>query len=192
MDQSEDDDGLAGKLLIAMPGIDDDRFKKAVILICAHSEEHAMGIVLNRAMGDFTLPDLLDQLEVPIEDEAPNEPILLGGPVGKDRGFVIHTEDFESIGATIPINQCLRLTATKEVLQAIASPERPKRSRLALGYSGWGPKQLENELKENIWLVVDADDEIIFDSDFDGKWERAIQKLGISPAMIQGGTAGQA
>lgn len=192
MDYSHDEDGLAGKILIAMPGIDDERFAKAVILICAHNDEHAMGIVLNRAMGDLTLPELLEQLDVPIEIEPPEDAVLIGGPVGKDRGFVIHTEDFQSIGATIPIGNGLRLTATKEVLQAIASDECPARCRLALGYSGWGPLQLENELKENVWLVADADSEIVFDSDFDGKWERAINKLGISSAVIQAGPAGHA
>ncbi len=192
MEFTHDDEGLAGKLLIAMPGIDDERFSKAVILICAHSDEHAMGIVLNRAMGDITLPDLLEQLEVPMVVIPPNEPILLGGPVGKDRGFVIHSEDFESVGATIPVGEGLRLTATKEVLQAIASEHRPRKSRLALGYSGWGPLQLEDELKQNVWLVVDADDEIVFDSDFEGKWERAIAKLGISPATLQSGPVGHA
>lgn len=192
MDYSHDDDGLAGKLLIAMPGIDDDRFARAVILICAHNDEHAMGIVINRAMGNLTLPELLEQLDVPMEVNPPEDAVLLGGPVGKDRGFVIHTEDFESIGATIPIGNGLRLTATKEVLQAIASNECPKRCRLALGYSGWGPMQLENELKENVWLVADADDEIIFDSDFEGKWERAIRKLGISPTALQSGPVGHA
>lgn len=193
MDYSHDNDGLAGKLLIAMPGIDDERFSRAVILICAHNDEHAMGIVLNRAMGDLTLPELLDQLNVPIATAPPSDPILLGGPVGKDRGFVIHTDDFESIGATIPVGEKLKLTATKEVLQAIASEDCPKRCRLALGYSGWGPLQLESELKENVWLVADADDEIIFDSDFDGKWERAIRKLGITPSFLQNsGPAGHA
>jgi putative transcriptional regulator len=192
MEYSNDEDGLAGKILIAMPGIDDERFARAVILICAHNDEHAMGIVLNRAMGDLTLPELLDQLDVPIEIEPPEDPVLVGGPVGKDRGFVIHTEDFESIGATIPIGNGLRLTATKEVLQAIASDECPARCRLALGYSGWGPLQLESELKENVWLVAEADSEIVFDSDFDGKWERAINMLGISSSALQGGPAGHA
>ena len=188
----ENEDGLAGKLLIAMPGIDDDRFSKTVILVCAHNDEHAMGIVLNRAMSDLTLRELLDQLNVPIESSPPEDAILLGGPVGKDRGFVLHSEDFESIGATIPVTEGIRLTATKEVLHAIASRECPRKCRLALGYSGWGPHQLETELKENVWLVTDADDDIIFDSDFDMKWEKAVQKLGISPDQIQVGQAGRA
>ena len=192
MEFSHDEDGLAGKLLIAMPGIDDKRFSKTVILVCAHSDEHAMGIVLNRTMGDITLPDLLEQLDVPITVAPPEDAVLLGGPVGKDRGFVIHSEDFESVGATIPIGDGLRLTATKEILQAIASEDRPKKSRLALGYSGWGPMQLENELKENVLLVVDADDGIMFDSDFEQKWERAIAKLGVTPANLHAGPAGRA
>ena len=192
MEFSHDTDGLAGKLLIAMPGIDDERFARTVILLCAHSDEHAMGIVLNRAMGDLTLPELLEQLDVPISIVPPQDPILLGGPVGKDRGFVIHSEDFESIGATIPIGKGLRLTATKEVLQAIASSDRPKHCRLALGYSGWGPMQLDAELKQNVWLVVDADHDIVFDCDFAGKWERALQKLGISADRLQSGPVGHA
>ncbi|MFC6197214.1 YqgE/AlgH family protein [Ponticaulis profundi] len=192
MHEFENEEGLAGKILIAMPGIDDDRFSRTVILLCAHNDEHAMGIVLNRTMMDLTLPELLDQLNVPIQANPPTDPILLGGPVGKDRGFVLHSEDFESIGATIPVADGIRLTATKEVLHAIASEECPKKCRLALGYSGWGPHQLEAELKENIWLVTDADDEIIFDCDFDNKWEKALQKLGISSTQIQIGTAGSA
>ena len=188
----DDSDGLTGKLLIAMPGIDDDRFDRTVILLCAHSDEHAMGIVLNRTLMDITLTDLFDQLEVPMEESLPDDPILHGGPVGTDRGFVIHSPDFESVGATIPICNGLKLTATKEVLSAMASAERPEKCRLALGYSGWGPQQLEAELRQNVWLVVDADEEIIFDTDFDQKWERAINKLGMSPSSLQGGTAGHA
>ena len=192
MDYSLDDDGLAGKLLIAMPGIDDKRFSRAVILICAHSDEHAMGIVLNRIMDEFKLPELLEQMDVPITTPPPDDIILIGGPVGKDRGFVIHSEDFESIGATIPVGDGLRLTATKEVLQIIASDECPEKCRLALGYSGWGPMQLEEELKENVWLVADADDEIIFDDSIDDKWVRAMAKLGISPGILQSGLSGKA
>ena len=188
----DETEGLTGKLLIAMPGIDDERFEKSVILLCAHNEEHAMGIVLNKEMGDLRLPDLLDQLNVPIDGLLPDAPVLHGGPVGQDRGFVIHSEDFESIGATIPVGNGLRLTATKEVLAAIASSDPPSRSRLVLGYSGWGPNQLEAELKQNVWLVVDADEGIIFDTDFDGKWERAVNKLGVSPSQLQPGTAGRA
>ncbi|MAI90836.1 YqgE/AlgH family protein [Ponticaulis sp.] len=188
----DETEGLTGKLLIAMPGIDDERFEKSVILLCAHNEEHAMGIVLNKAVLDITLPELFDQLEIPIVGSPGNDPILKGGPVGQDRGFVIHSEDFESAGATIPISNGLRLTATKEVLSAMASNAPPVKCRLALGYSGWGPKQLEAELKQNVWLVVDADDEIIFDTDFEGKWERAMQKLGISPARLQRGPVGRA
>ena len=182
---------LSGKLLIAMPGIDDERFERTVILLCAHSDEHAMGIVLNKAMSDLTVAELLEQLNVP-NGSGLHDPIVIGGPVGKDRGFVLHTEDFETIGATIPVTNGIRLTATKEILHALASSEPPARSRLALGYSGWGPQQLEAEIRENVWLVVDADDEIIFDSDFSGKWERAVNMLGISPDKLQGGTVGTA
>ncbi|MAT34924.1 MAG: hypothetical protein CMK06_07250 [Ponticaulis sp.] len=188
----DESDGLTGKLLIAMPGIDDERFDRSVILLCAHNDEHAMGIVLNKTLLDITLPDLFEQLDVPIEVSPPDAPILHGGPVGTDRGFVIHSEDFESIGATIPICNGLRLTATKEILNAMASTAPPEKCRLALGYSGWGPKQLEAELRENVWLVVEPDEEIIFDSDFSGKWERALRKLGISPDKLQGGQAGHA
>ena len=188
----DETDGLAGKMLIAMPGIDDDRFDRSVILLCAHSDEHAMGIVLNKAMADITLPDLFEQLDVPMEISPPIGPVLHGGPVGTDRGFVIHSEDFESIGATIPIGEGLRLTATKEVLNAMASSDPPRQCRLALGYSGWGPQQLEAELRQNVWLIVDADNDIIFDTDFDKKWEKALKKLGIAPHNLQSGTTGHA
>ena len=182
---------LSGKLLIAMPGIDDERFERSVILLCAHSEEHAMGIVLNKAMHDQTVAELLEQMDVP-NGAGLDNPIVIGGPVGKDRGFVLHTEDFETIGATIPVSKGIRMTATKEILHALASTEPPARSLLALGYSGWGPHQLEAELKENVWLVVDADDEIIFGNDFDNKWISAFRKLGISPETLQAGSAGNA
>ena len=150
-----------------------------------------MGIVLNKAMHDLTVAELLEQMDVP-NGAGLDNPIVIGGPVGKDRGFVLHTEDFETIGATIPVSKGIRMTATKEILHALASTEPPARSLLALGYSGWGPQQLEAELKENVWLVVDADDEIIFGSDFDNKWISAFRKLGISPETLQAGSAGHA
>ncbi|MEM8921600.1 MAG: YqgE/AlgH family protein [Pseudomonadota bacterium] len=170
---------------MALPSIEDPRFKRAVILLCAHNEEHAMGIVLNHTMDDLTLPDLLDQLGVDGEGASEEDPILVGGPVGRDRGFVLHSEDFDSEGATLPVIEGVCLTATKDVLHAMASDLPPERAVLALGYSGWGAGQLEEELAGNVWLVGDPDMEIVFDRSFDTKWSRALARIGVSPHQLQ-------
>jgi putative transcriptional regulator len=181
---------LAGRLLIATPMMGDKRFKRSVILICDHDEEHAMGIVLNRAMPKLTLPTLLDQLGIDCSIRLPRTPVLDGGPCQRDRGFVIHSDDWESDEATLPIGSGpvgsgLRMTATRDVLQAIANGQRPARATLALGYSGWEAGQLEFEIRENAWLVGDADLDTIFESaDIKSKWEKAYKRLGLEPWQV--------
>lgn len=178
---------LAGQFLIATPSMGDSRFKRSVILICDHDEEHAMGIVLNRAVPKLTLPRLLDQLGVECSTEVPRTPILDGGPCQPDRGFVIHSDDWESDESSLPITTGLRLTATRDVLQAIGAGARPARAALALGYSGWSGGQLETEIRENAWLVGDCDLDAIFEtSNFKNRWEGAYARLGIEPWQVSG------
>jgi putative transcriptional regulator len=178
---------LAGRFLIATPSMEDRRFKRSVILICDHDEEHAMGIVLNRAMPRLTLPTLLDQLGIECSIKLPRAPILEGGPCQPDRGFVLHSDDWVSDENSLVISQGLRLTATRDVLQAIGRGHRPARATLALGYSGWNSGQLEDEIRENVWLVVDSDLDTIFDaSDLKSKWGSAYARLGVEPWQVSG------
>jgi putative transcriptional regulator len=165
---------LAGKLLIAAPAIEDPRFRQAVILVCTHNEEHAMGLVLNKAAADINLCELLDQLGVDGDQADAEQHVLVGGPVGKDRGFVLHSDDYDSDGATLPVFDGVCLTATKDVLHAIASPTPPEHAVLALGYAGWASGQLEMELQENVWLVGEPDMALVFDPSLDTKWSRAL------------------
>ncbi len=179
-----DDSFLAGKILVATPSIGDPRFDRSVILMCDHSAEHAMGIVINKPVDGIQLPDLLSQLEIDGAETAPDVPVLLGGPVDRDRGFVIHTPDFSAPDSTLPIGAGLSLTATKDVLEAIASPTPPRRSLVALGYAGWGAGQLESELTANAWLVTDAAADLIFGTPNSAKWERALDQLGVTPEHL--------
>jgi putative transcriptional regulator len=176
---------LAGQLLIASPAIEDPRFRQAVILICTHNEDHAMGLVLNKTAEDVNLPELLDQLGVD-GDAAPEDGhVLSGGPVGRDRGFVLHSEDYDSAGATLPICDGVCLTATRDILHAMTSDTPPERYVLALGYSGWSAGQLEEELADNVWLVGTADTALVFDRSLDTKWSRALARIGVSPDRLQ-------
>jgi putative transcriptional regulator len=176
---------LAGRLLIASPAIEDPRFRQAVILICTHNEDHAMGIVLNKSADGVNLPELLDQLGVDGDDAPEDAHILLGGPVGRDRGFVLHSEDYDSAGATLSICDGVCLTATRDVLHAMTSEAPPERYVLALGYSGWGAGQLEMELAENVWLVGAPDPALVYDPSLDTKWSRALARIGVSPDKLQ-------
>ncbi len=176
---------LAGRLLIAMPGIGDPRFERAVILMCAHSSEQAMGIRVNRPMEGLSLPDLFDRLGVKSSIHAPDLPVLSGGPVERERGFVIHTDDYSNPDSTLAVADGVALTATREILDAIGdSARRPRCATLALGCANWGAGQLEDELRENVWLACDADEALIFDDDHETKWARALAKLGVAPERL--------
>jgi putative transcriptional regulator len=182
---------LSGQLLIAMPGIGDPRFERALILICAHDRQHAMGVAINRPVEGLTVPDILERLGIASTITLPPDPILLGGPVERERGFVVHTDDYRS-EHTIDVGEGLLLSATREVLETMASHnDCPRRSILALGYSGWGAGQLENEIRENVWLTVEADEALIFGDDHAAKWSRALGKLGVDPERLSA-TAGRA
>ncbi len=176
---------LSGRLLIAMPGIDDPRFERAVVFLCAHDEEHAIGLAVNRPVEGLTLESLFERIgvEPPLRRLA-DEAVLMGGPVERERGFVLHTDDYLLDDVSVPVRTGLALTTTKEVLQAMGGDAAPRRAILALGYAGWGPGQLEREVRENVWLVCDPDEALIYDDDHDHKWSRALGKLGVTAAML--------
>ncbi|MBE7217327.1 MAG: YqgE/AlgH family protein [Caulobacteraceae bacterium] len=188
----DEDAFLAGRLLIAAPGIGDPRFERAVILMCAHGPEEAMGIAINRPLDGLSLPDLLDRLGVKSQILIPERAVLVGGPLERERGFVVHTTDYESADSTLSVGDGLALTATREVLDALGDAEkRPRQSLLALGYANWAAGQLEDELKANVWLICEADEALVFDEDHDTKWSRALAKIGVSAGQLSslGGTA---
>ena len=175
---------FAGQLLIAMPGIGDPRFERALILVCAHDAEHAMGIAVNDPIEGLTVPSLLEKLEIEVTITLPPDPVLLGGPVEGERGFVLHSTDYQG-EHSLQVGGGVALSATREVLQAMAGHNgAPAKSLLALGYAGWGAGQLENELKQNVWLTCDADEELIFGQDYGRKWKRALGKLGVDPERL--------
>ena len=186
----EDGEFLTGKMLIAMPGIGDPRFERAVILLCQHSAEGAMGLILNRPLGGMEFDDLLRQLKV--EPVPPQRRIRMldGGPVENGRGFVLHSDDWSTDGS-LPVVKGLTLTASVDILKAIAAGEGPKECVLALGYAGWAPGQLEDEIQRNAWLNVPADGSLVFRDDTSHTWEAALAKLRVDPALLSG-SAGHA
>jgi putative transcriptional regulator len=172
---------LTGRLLIAMPGIGDPRFERAVIFLCAHTAEHAMGLAVNRPVEGLSVSSVLKRLKVESSIELPQDLVLMGGPVERDRGFVLHTDDYMSPQSSVSVIPGVSLTATPEVLEAIAGHNRrPRRSLLALGYAGWGAGQLEQEIQSNTWLTCEADESLIFGDDHEHKWTRALAKIGVS------------
>ena len=182
---------LDGQLLIAMPVMDDERFSRSVIYLCAHSSEGAMGIVVNRSAGSIDFPGLLVQLNIIDKDHQITLPgsaeslkVLKGGPVETGRGFVLHSRDFFIKDATLPIDDGICLTATLDILKAIASGTGPKHAILALGYAGWAPGQLENEIQHNGWLHCAADPDLIFGRNVEEKYRLALDKIGIDIAML--------
>ncbi len=188
-----DEGFLDGKLLLAMPSMTDPRFHRAVIYICAHSADGAMGIVINHPAPSITFTNLLEQLGIISEDADENGSIQLpikdmaihtGGPVEMGRGFVLHTTDYHSEDSTLAIDDMVSLTATVDILRAIASGKGPMRSLLALGYAGWAPGQLEHEIQTNGWLVCPADTDLIFDSEIGKRYDLAMAKLGIHPSFL--------
>lgn len=174
---------LTGQLLVAMPGMSDPRFARAVIYICSHGPSGAMGLVINRLFGEADFPMLLEQLEIETSFHTPEIPVQFGGPVEMGRGFVLHSSDYLREGTT-RIDDSIAVTATVEIVQDIANGKGPERVLMALGYAGWGVGQMEEELKNNGWLTVAADDDLVFDTNLDSKWDRAMAKIGISPSML--------
>ena len=182
---------LDGQMLIAMPTMGDERFARSVIYVCAHSTEGAMGIVINQPAANISFPDLLVQLEVipaaeriELPVRAEDVKVLKGGPVEAGRGFVLHSADFFIENSTLPIDEGICLTATLDILKAIARGKGPHNAILALGYAGWAPGQLENEIQQNGWLHCPADPELIFGDDTEAKYDKALRKIGIDPGML--------
>jgi putative transcriptional regulator len=182
---------LSGQLLIAMPGISDPRFERSLILLCEHDDQHAMGIAVNRPVEGLTVPDLLQRLEIATTEDLGEHLVLMGGPVEIERGFVLHTDDYHA-QYSLDVEGGLTLTTTREVLEVMGRQNaHPRRAILALGYAGWGAGQLEREIRENVWLTVEADEDLVFDEDYETKWTRALTKLGIDPQFLSA-EAGQA
>jgi putative transcriptional regulator len=167
-----------------MPGIGDPRFDRTVIIMCAHDAEHAMGVVVNKPRDEIMLRDVLGHLGLEVGASVAERAVLDGGPVRPDRGFVLHSDDFKGGEATQAVGPGISLTATRDVLEAVAQEQAPERFVLALGCAGWGAGQLEDELRHNAWLVVEPDNAIIFGEEHTDKWARAIKSLGVDPAQL--------
>jgi len=183
---------LDGQMLIAMPVMQDEHFTRSLIYVCAHSTDGAMGIIVNQPAGSLEFSDLLHQLDIFEDDDdaillppdAEALKILRGGPVETGRGFVLHSSDFFIENSTLLIDRDISLTATLDILKAIAHGDGPRKAILALGYAGWAPGQLESEIQHNGWLHCPADPELIFGNDVATKYERVLAKIGIDIAML--------
>jgi len=175
---------LEGKLLIALPGMTDERFAQTVIYMCAHSAKGAMGIVINKPIPGLSFTEVLKQLQIDIKPLIGEFPILYGGPVETGRGFVLHSGDYEGSDSTLPVSEDISLTATLDILRALAEGRGPKQALFALGYAGWAPGQVETEFQRNGWLHCKADPSLVFGVDPEAKWRSALQRLGIGPSGL--------
>ena len=175
---------LEGKLLIAMPGMGDPRFEKSVVFICAHSEDGALGLIVNKPAPELEFGALLEQLGIDVGTPERNIQVHFGGPVDNGRGFVLHSGDYVSEQATLQVSERFGMTATLDVLEAIARGNGPDDALLALGYAGWGPGQLEDEILQNGWLTCEASPDIVFEAADDAKWTAALATLGVDALML--------
>jgi putative transcriptional regulator len=187
----EDEGYLDGQLLIAMPAMGDERFSRSVIYLCAHSSEGAMGIVINQQAPNISFTELLDQLNIAPDEDRISLPesldsmaVHFGGPVETGRGFVLHSADYFKAESTLPVDDSMCLTATIDILRDIAKGTGPDKALLALGYAGWGPGQLEDEIQSNGWLNCPADPELIFDPEIGRKYNKALGSLGVDPIRL--------
>ncbi|HCI06544.1 YqgE/AlgH family protein [Ascidiaceihabitans sp.] len=182
---------LAGKILIAMPGMGDPRFDQSVIYLCAHSDEGAMGLIVNKPAEGVVLGDVLGQLDIEVNPKVQKMRVHVGGPVETARGFVLHTRDFQSDLHSLNVDEDFAMTGTMDVLEAMGQAKGPMRSQLMLGYSGWGAGQLEEEIRQNGWLICEASPELVFETDDDDKWSKALASIGVSPLTLSA-SAGRA
>jgi len=169
---------LLGKLLVALPGMADPRFEQSVIFMCAHSGEGAMGLIVNKPFEGLTFREMAEKLDLTVSPNATEPPIVFGGPVGVGQGFVLHSSDYVRSGVTMPVTSEISLTATLDILRAMAEGRGPKQALFALGYAGWGPGQIEGELASNGWVPCEADSHIVFGTDCESKWKDALATLG--------------
>jgi len=188
---SDDRLDLTGKLLIAMPAMSDPRFARSVVFMCAHSEDGAMGLIINKPATDLSLRGLLQQVSVDVVPDLADRPVHFGGPVEHARGFVLHSGEYQSRVTTLPLSGPFGMTATVDVLEDLGAGHGPDRAIVALGYAGWGPGQLEGEIAQNGWLTVDATPDLVFGTPDTGKWEAALRYLGVD-ALALSSAAGRA
>lgn len=174
---------LVGKLLVAVPQMADPRFFRSVILLCDHTTGGALGLVVNRPLTGWALEKLLNELSIPVADCAPDLLLCAGGPVGRNRGFVLHGNDYDKPESLVVTEQ-VSVTATSGILRDIARSAGPKNALVVLGYAGWGGGQLDSELKKNAWLVVESDSELLFQTPRDQVWIKALGKLGVDPRLF--------
>lgn len=189
-------DSLKGQFLVAMPGMGDERFQDAVVYLVGHGEEGAMGLVVNRSVEDMRFTDILEELQlgekdqlIQLPDSVKNRQVLRGGPVQTSRGFVLHSPDYFRAGNSYVVNEEICLTATLDILKAVAFEQSPAESLFALGYCGWSPGQLEAELQGNGWLTVPYWRELLFELPIERRYDAALARLGITRASLSG-TAG--
>ncbi len=168
---------LVGRFLVAAPSMPDERFQKSVVFICKHDNDGALGIIVNNKVDDLPLGQVYKQLGIEVSSVAGNKPVLFGGPVETSRGLVLHSSDYKR-EETLLIDGGMALTASLEILKDMAGGQGPSKAWLALGHSGWAPGQLDQEMQDNAWLVVDGDPELVFDPNLDAKWQRALDRLG--------------
>jgi putative transcriptional regulator len=180
---------LTGKLLIAMPSMEDPRFAGSVVLMCAHGAEGAMGLIVNKEIDDLSMAELFEQMKIAGSGSMPKTPVCYGGPVEMRRGFVLHEASYQ--GATdagdeggLQVDSRFGVTTTRDILEEIASGRGPSQTLMVLGYAGWGPGQLEGEIAQNGWLTTDAAPELVFSQDMASKWEAALATLGVHPLLL--------
>jgi len=175
---------FTGRVLIAAPDMGDHRFTRSVIYICSHDEHGAMGIIINKGKSGLRISDMLEQIGIEGQVRVADSPVLSGGPVDIDRGFVLHSADYFKAETSLKLTDTLSLTSTKDILEALVNETAPEKAMLAVGYAGWGAGQLEAEITQNAWLVTDIDEALIYEADLDGKWEKALLTMGITPDML--------
>ena len=175
---------LTGKLLIAMPGLEDTRFEGGVVYVCAHSHEGSMGLIINKVSAQISAKDVFEQLEITPTDAMGALDVCYGGPVEMARGFVLHSADYTDGDASLPVDTEFSMTASKDILRDIALGAGPAQRLLCLGYAGWSPGQLDAEIAQNAWLTCDADSQIVFELDGGRKWAAALETLGVSAALL--------
>lgn len=182
---------LTGKLLVATPGMGNEQFDKSVVFVCEHSAKGAMGLIVNKRAKGMALGDVLEQLDVDVAGHVKGLPVYFGGPVEIARGFVLHSPDFQSSLQTVNVGMDFAMTVTMDVLEEMGKGVGPENAQMMLGYAGWGPDQLENEIAQNGWLICEATVELVFGADDSAKWALALASMGLDPLTLSA-TAGHA